>query len=70
MSTNRPSPNMIVEYSDAVLKYGPDSPEASHVHAKYANVAGFVAYAKSIRDLVRSADSLRKTDDSIRTIEE
>lgn len=66
MGSKRVPVEVVMEYSDAVVQYGPDSAEARQVYAKHVAVEGFVQFAKALGDVARSVGSLKKTDDSIK----
>lgn len=45
--------HVVREYSNAVSRYGADSPQALEVHAKYAAVKGFVPFAAALAEIKR-----------------
>ena len=40
--------DVVRDYSNVVSRYGPFSPQAEEVYAKYAGVVGFEAFAKAV----------------------
>jgi hypothetical protein len=43
--------NVVREYSNAVSKHGPESPQARQVYAKYAGLEGFAKFARALADI-------------------